>query len=70
MSDEQEELRKQLNKFKAKKKKLTVPKELLEGAKSYDEKLEAIKYLVDREKSKSLLLIKSLLASPDKPKGK
>lgn len=70
MSDEQEELRKQLNKFKAKKKKLTVPKELLEGAKSYDEKLEAIKYLVDREKSKSLLLIKSLLASPDKPNGK
>lgn len=70
MSEEQDELRKQLNKFKAKKKKLTVPKELLESANSYDEKLEAIKYLVDREKSKSLLLIKSLLASPDKLKGK
>ena len=39
MSEDNEDLKSKLDKFKPKKKKLTVPQEFLEGAKSYDDKL-------------------------------
>lgn len=59
MSDN-DEIKAQLNKFK-KKKKMTVPQEFLEGAKSYDEKLGVVKYLSEKEKSRVILIIKSML---------
>ena len=52
MTDEQEEFKKKLNALKPKKKKLSVPEEFLEGAKSYESKLEAIKIITEREKKK------------------
>jgi hypothetical protein len=61
MSGEQDDLKKELKKFKAKKKKLTVPPEFLEGAKSYDDKLILVKHLTEREKGRVLLMIKSML---------
>lgn len=67
---DEEEFKKNLKKLKPKKKKLTVPKELLEEAKSYDDKLLAIKMLVEREKGRTLLLIKSMLEEANKPKRK
>lgn len=61
MSDENEDLKSKLNKFKPKKKKLTVPPEFLEGAKSYDDKLFLVKELTDKEKNRVVLIIKSML---------
>jgi cobalamin biosynthesis Co2+ chelatase CbiK len=62
MSDETDDLRDKLNQFKPKKKKLTVPKELLEGANNYDEKLGVIKIVTEKEMKKVVLLIKGMLA--------
>lgn len=66
----EEEFKDKLKKLRPKKKKMSVPKELLEEAKSYEEKLGAIKILVEREKGRSLLLIKSMLSEANKPKRK
>ena len=62
MSDEQEDFKKKLQALKPKKKKLTVPKELLEGANNYDEKLGVIKIVTEKEMKKVVLLIKGMLA--------
>jgi cobalamin biosynthesis Co2+ chelatase CbiK len=62
MSDETDDLRDKLNQFKPKKKKLTIPKELLEGAHNYDEKLGVIKIVTEKEMKKVILLIKGMLA--------
>jgi hypothetical protein len=59
MAEEQDKLKKELKKFK--KKKLTVPPEFLDGAKSYDDKLMLVKHLTEREKGRVLLMIKSML---------
>jgi hypothetical protein len=48
-------------KFKAKKKKLTVPTEFLDNAKSYEDKLTVVKLLSEKEKGRVLLMIKSML---------
>ena len=69
MEEDKEEFQNKLKKLRPKK-KLAVPKELLDQAKSYEEKLEAIKILVEREKSRAMLLIKSMLADANKPKRK
>ena len=47
-------------KFK-KKKKLTVPTEFLQEAKSYEDKLSVVKLLSEKEKGRVLLMIKSML---------
>jgi cobalamin biosynthesis Co2+ chelatase CbiK len=62
MSDETDDLRNKLNQFKPTKKKLTIPKELLEGANNYDEKLGVIKIVTEKEMKKVILLIKGMLA--------
>lgn len=67
---DEEEFKEKLQKLKPKKKKLTVPAEFLDQAKSYEEKLAAVKVMVDREKSRALLLIKSMLAEDKKTKRK
>lgn len=67
---DEKEFKDKLQKLKPKKKKLTVPAEFLDQAKSYEEKLAAVKVMVDREKSRALLLIKSMLAEDKKTKRK
>jgi hypothetical protein len=67
MSDE--EIKPDFKKFKPKK-KMTVPAEFLQEAKSYDDKLILVKHLTEKEKGRVLLILKSLLkdavASRDK----
>ena len=43
------------------KKKLAVPPEFLESAKSYDDKLVLVKYLAEKEKGRFMLLVKKML---------
>lgn len=47
-------------KFK-KKKKMTVPTEFLQEAKSYEDKLTVVKMLTEKEKGRVLLMIKAML---------
>lgn len=56
-----------LNALKPKKKKLSVPEEFLDGAKSYESKLEAVKIISEREKQRVVLIFKNLL-KPEPPK--
>lgn len=63
MEDNPEDLKKKLDQFKAPKKKLTIPKELLDGANNYDDKLMVIKVVADRDRSKVINLIKAMLKS-------
>jgi hypothetical protein len=69
MSGEQDDLKKELKKFK-KKKKLSVPADFLDGAKSYDDKLMLVKHLTEREKGRVLLMIKSMLKEAVKNRDK
>jgi hypothetical protein len=69
MADE-ENLKDKLDKFKPKKKKLDIVEGLLDGAKSYEGKLEAVKIIADREKNRTILLIKSMIAKADEDRAK
>ena len=60
MSDNSDDIKLDLKKFK-KKKKVTVPAEFLQEAKSYDDKLILVKTLTDMEKGRVLLIIKNML---------
>lgn len=57
-------------KFKPKKKKMTVPTEFLDDAKSYDDKLVLVKTLTEMEKGRVLLIIKSMLSDAVKARDK
>lgn len=50
----------EMKKFKAKK-KVTVPEEMLNDAKSYDDKLVLVKMLTEKERNRMVLIIKNLL---------
>jgi hypothetical protein len=63
MDDTPKGLKKELDKFKTTSKKLTVPKGLLEGANSYDEKLMVVKVVADKDHKKVVRLIKDMLKS-------
>ena len=65
MSDEQEEFKKKLAAMKPKKPKLAVPEGFLDGAKSYEGKLEAVKIISEREKNKVILIFKGLIAGAE-----
>ena len=67
MEQDQEDFKKKLQALKPKKKKLAVPEGFLEGAKSYEGKLEAIKIITEREKDKVILMFKKML-EPEPPK--
>jgi hypothetical protein len=67
---EDKDIKKELSKFKPKKKKMAVPKEFLEGAKSYDDKLDMVKILTEREKNRVVLIVKSMLKDAISKKGK
>jgi len=43
---------------------------LLDGAKSYEGKLEAVKIIAEREKDRTLLLIKGLISKADEERAK
>lgn len=60
MSDDSNEIKAQLKKFK-KKPKITVPEEFLDNAKSYDDKLVLVKMLTEREKNRVILMIRNML---------
>ena len=49
------------------KKKMTIPSDLLDNAKSYDDKLIMVKLLAEREKGRVMLILKKMLA-PEPPK--
>jgi len=53
-------LKANLQKFK-KKKKMAVPTEFLDSAKSYEDKLTVVKMLTEKEKGRVLLMIKAML---------
>ncbi len=55
-----EELKKKMQKLKPKK-KLAVPEEFLDNAKSYEDKQTLVQILADKEKSRVVLLVKSML---------
>jgi hypothetical protein len=61
MSNE-DDVKANLDKFKPKKPKLTVPAEFLDGAKSYDDKLILVKILTEKELHRSVLMIKKMIA--------
>ena len=50
----------EMKKFKTKK-KVTVPEEMLNDAKSYDDKLVLVKMLTEKERNRMVLIIKNLL---------
>ena len=63
MSDDSpEDFKKKLEAMKPKKKKLAVPEGFLDGAKSYEGKLEAVKIISEREKDRVVLLFKKMIA--------
>jgi hypothetical protein len=67
----EEDPKKELEKFKTKKKKkITVPPEFLQEAKSYDDKLFLVKTLTEMEKGRVLLIIKGMLADAVKDRDK
>ena len=53
-----------------KKKKMTVPTEFLQEAKSYEDKLILVKTLTEMEKGRVLLMIKGMLADAVKSRDK
>jgi hypothetical protein len=69
MTDDADDLKKKLEKLKPKK-KLDIAEGLLEGAKSYEGKLLAVKIIAEREKNRTLLLIKGLIAKADEDRAK
>ena len=61
MSDEIDELKKKLKQFKPAKKKLTIPKELLNDAKSYEDKLAVIKTVSEKEMKRVIMIVRDML---------
>lgn len=70
MSDDTEDPREKLKKFKPKKKKLAVPQEFLDNAKSYDDKLIVVKSITEREMQRVVLIMKKMLAEGVKNKNR
>ena len=56
------DIKKNLKKFKPKKPKITVPTDFLDNAKSYDDKLMLVKYLTEKEKGRVMLIFKKMIA--------
>lgn len=69
MSDEEYDVQKALKKLKPKK-KLTVPTDFLDNAKSYEDKQMLLKILTEREKQRMVLIVKNMLKDAVANKGK
>lgn len=61
MSEENEDLKSKLDKFKPKKKKLAVPQEFLDNANSYDDKLLVVKAVTEKEIKKVVRIVQGML---------
>ena len=64
MTTDSDDAQQALNKMKrdmAKKKKLTVPADFLDNAKSYDDKLAMVKILTEKEKQRVVLMFKKMI---------
>lgn len=61
MPEDEKDIKDELDKFKPKKKKLSVPTEFLDNAKSYEDKLVVVKAISEKEKGRVVLIIKSML---------
>jgi ribonuclease D len=69
MTQDDKEIKAQLKKLKPKK-KLAVPAEFLDNAKSYEDKLGLVQVLTEKEKGRVLLIIKSMLADAVKSRNR
>jgi hypothetical protein len=70
MSDDSEDIKSKLEKFKPKKKKITVPTEFLDNAKSYDDKLIVVKMFAEKNKQNTVKLFKNMLKDSIEKKKK
>jgi hypothetical protein len=70
MSDDSEDIKSKLDKFKPKKKKLAVPKEFLENANSYDDKLMVVKVFAEKNVQNTVRLFKNMLKDSIEKKKK
>jgi hypothetical protein len=70
MSDNSEDIKINLDKFKPKKKKLAVPKEFLENANSYDDKLLVVKVFAEKTVQNTVKLFKNKLKDAIEKKKK
>jgi hypothetical protein len=70
MSDNSEDIKSKLDKFKPKKKKLAVPKEFLENANSYDDKLMVVKVFAEKNVQNTVRLFKNMLKDSIEKKKK
>jgi hypothetical protein len=70
MSDDSEDIKINLDKFKPKKKKLAVPKEFLENANSYDDKLLVVKVFAEKNVQNTVRLFKNMLKDAIEKKKK
>ena len=61
MSDDSEDIKVNLEKFKPKKKTLAVPKEFLDNANSYDDKLMVVKVFAEKNVQNTVKLFKNML---------
>lgn len=60
MSDDTEKLRREMRKLKPRK-RLAVPDEFLDTAKSYEDKQILVQMLTEKERQRVVLLVKSML---------
>jgi hypothetical protein len=61
MSDDSDDIKNNLKKFKPKKPKIAVPAEFLDNAKSYEDKLILVKVLTEKELHRSVLMFKKMI---------
>ena len=61
MSDDLDDLKNKLKQFKPAKKKLSIPKELLDDARSYEDKLVVVKTVSEREMKRVIMIVKGML---------
>jgi hypothetical protein len=62
MSDDNNDIKNNLKKFKPKKPKIAVPAEFLDNAKSYDDKVTLVKILTEKEIGRVMLIVKKMIA--------
>ena len=62
MSDDSDDIKLNLKKFKPKKSKMSVPAEFLDNAKSYDDKVTLVKILTEKEIGRVMLIVKKMIA--------
>lgn len=70
MSDDSENIKPDFSKFKPKKKALAVPKEFLENANNYDEKLVVVKLFAEKNMQNTIRLFKNMLKDDIEKKRK